>query len=166
MWSSDHTGEPMQRFMTPADDIVGTPSSANRFSDLAERGGLLSLQFVAHELNTLLDGSMRRLRLAKHSLSPSAADDAAASATIHLDAAEAAMSRMARLLEQTMQQASTGPKGATLAPSRLFSSSISLADAVAEALQDLEPRANEAAVEIRVWKKSAEGRLGPSRTSR
>lgn len=37
-----------------------------------------------------------------------------------------------------------------------------LEDEVAELTQAL----GEAAVEIRVWKKSAEGRLGPSRTSR
>jgi transposase len=37
-----------------------------------------------------------------------------------------------------------------------------LQDEVAELTQAL----GEAAVEIRVWKKSAEGRLGPSRTSR
>ena len=37
-----------------------------------------------------------------------------------------------------------------------------LEDEVAELIQAL----GEAAVEIRVWKKSAEGRLGPSRTSR
>ena len=37
-----------------------------------------------------------------------------------------------------------------------------LGDEVAELTQAL----GEAAVEIRVWKKSAEGRLGPSRTSR
>ena len=54
---------------------------------------------------------MRRLRLAEHSLPPSTANDAAEAARIHLDAAEAAMSRMTRLLEQTMQQATNGSKG-------------------------------------------------------
>jgi hypothetical protein len=33
-------------------------------------------------------------------------------------------------------------------------------------VEDLTQALGEAAVEIRVWKKSAEGRLGPSRTSR
>ena len=33
-------------------------------------------------------------------------------------------------------------------------------------IEDLTQALGEAAVEIRVWKKSAEGRLGPSRTSR
>jgi transposase len=33
-------------------------------------------------------------------------------------------------------------------------------------VDDLTQALGEAAVEIRVWKKSAEGRLGPSRTSR
>ena len=33
-------------------------------------------------------------------------------------------------------------------------------------VQDLTQALGEAAVELRVWKKSAEGRLGPSRTSR
>ncbi len=33
-------------------------------------------------------------------------------------------------------------------------------------VEDLTQALGEAAVELRVWKKSAEGRLGPSRTSR
>ncbi|MCT1606963.1 helix-turn-helix domain-containing protein [Nesterenkonia massiliensis] len=37
---------------------------------------------------------------------------------------------------------------------------------LAAEVEDLTQALGEAAVEIRVWKKSAEGRLGPSRTSR
>jgi transposase len=39
-------------------------------------------------------------------------------------------------------------------------------DQLAAQVEDLTQALGEAAVELRVWKKSAEGRLGPSRTSR
>ena len=39
-------------------------------------------------------------------------------------------------------------------------------DQLAAQVEDLTRALGEAAVELRVWKKSAEGRLGPSRTSR
>jgi len=39
-------------------------------------------------------------------------------------------------------------------------------DQLAVQVEDLTQALGEAAVELRVWKKSAEGRLGPSRTSR
>ena len=46
------------------------------------------------------------------------------------------------------------------------SGSSSREDQLAAQVEDLTRALGEAAVELRVWKKSAEGRLGPSRTSR
>ncbi|SDZ17827.1 hypothetical protein [Tessaracoccus flavus] len=55
-----------------------------------------------------------------------------------------------------------GKAGIEAGKSKPTSREQQLEDEVAELTQAL----GEAAVEIRVWKKSAEGRLGPSRTSR
>ncbi len=55
-----------------------------------------------------------------------------------------------------------GKTGIEAGKSKPISREQQLEDEVAELTQVLA----EAAVEIRVWKKSAEGRLGPSRTSR
>ncbi|RFA17563.1 transposase [Subtercola boreus] len=55
-----------------------------------------------------------------------------------------------------------GKAGIETGKSKLSSRERQLEDEVSELTQAL----GEAAVEIRVWKKSAEGRLGPSRTSR
>lgn len=55
-----------------------------------------------------------------------------------------------------------GKAGIEAGKSKPSSRELQLEDEVAELTQAL----GEAAVQIRVWKKSAEGRLGPSRTSR
>ena len=79
----------------------------------------------------------------------------------------AAAARQAKVSEQSVgnwkrQFLESGRSGLVAGKSGPFTREAQLEAEVAELTQAL----GEAAVEPRVWKKSAEGRLGPSRTSR
>jgi transposase len=79
----------------------------------------------------------------------------------------AAAARQAKVSEQSVgnwkrQFIETGRAGLAASSGRPTSREQQLEAEVA----DLTTALGEAAVELRVWKKSAEGRLGPSRTSR
>ena len=79
----------------------------------------------------------------------------------------AAAARQAKVSEQAMgtwkrQFLEAGAAGLAAGSAKTSTREVQLEAEVAELTTAL----GEAAVEIRVWKKSAEGRLGPSRTSR
>lgn len=135
---------PMERGIAPA-----TPGeSPAGFSDVATAPGALAM--IAHELNALLDGSMRRIRLARTTL-PSNAPGADVQAVCeHLHVAETSLQRMTELLAQACDPARPDSIALSLAPSRLFSSCAPLDRTVAEIVACLKPRADEAGIALSV----------------
>src|SRR4030095_1211129 len=86
----------------------------------------MTLRQLAHELNSLLDGSMRCVGLARDSLTQSPrkpqVNDASGPAD-DLGRAQAAMAHMAALLRRAMQPQSEGP---AISPVTLFDAEQSL----------------------------------------
>jgi signal transduction histidine kinase len=101
---------------------------------------------LAHELNSLLDGAMRSVRLARGSIAEGEAHGAAAD---RLHAAERALSAMAALLARAM---CGGDRR------EVFSEGRSLTDAVADALESVTAIADEYGV-------SVESRISPAAAS-
>lgn len=91
----------------------------------------LSLEHLAHELNSLLDGSLRSLELARNALECETTDSISA----RLDTAHQAMRAMSNLLEKAMQQPGSGID--ILRSRRL------LEDEIKAALESLQPFAQE-----------------------
>ncbi|MEQ8843328.1 MAG: sensor histidine kinase [Phycisphaerales bacterium] len=115
----------------PAPGVPGMVPVADRLTSLA------------HDLNNLLDGSMRQLALARQSLD---ADLSAAAAgqlegvRDHVNTAYQAMERMCDLLHASLSGAPGGPASPTVARGR----PISLAEAAEHALAVVRPMAEEA----------------------
>jgi len=88
-------------------------TGSSRFAaSSSDAGAALSLREFAHELNSLLDGSMRTVRTVLDRLRDAAPDDGVSSEHLaeRLQSVEAALARMARTLEQAMRgESAEGP---------------------------------------------------------
>jgi C4-dicarboxylate-specific signal transduction histidine kinase len=86
--------------MVPAD----AAPQEQRLADKPAEGAALSVDQLAHELNSLLDGSLRTLGMALRHLEPIAGDRRSNDAVVtRLQTAREAMWQMAELLERAMQ---------------------------------------------------------------
>jgi signal transduction histidine kinase len=107
----------------------------------------LSLETLAHELNSLLDGSMRCVRLAEQALNdaerPRRAPDSVDGVLERLQTARQAMNEMAALLGRALQPSAPGK-------SQILHSSRTLGGEVDRVLAGLTPMAEEAGVALRV----------------
>ncbi len=86
--------------MVPAD----AAPQEQRLADTPAEGAAMSVGQLAHELNSLLDGSLRTLGLALRQLEPAQSDQQSADAVVaRLQTARDAMWQMAELLERAMR---------------------------------------------------------------
>lgn len=114
------------------------------------------LRTLAHELNSLLDGSLRTLRLTRRAMSLGEPTPETVSAISELEAVESAMVRMAEALRRVLLapgQPSTGEVVHALA------SELPLNQTVADLLRHLEPLAHSAGVTLRIECDQAAGAL-------
>ena len=113
---------------------------------------------LAHELNSLLDGSLRQVRLASRHLG---SDPSGSKVLLSLSSAEGAMTRMAELIQRTL-----GDSDLLENPTLLFRASDRLPHALNQAVQCEAPRASESGIHIHVTvapelKQTSIGPLGP-----
>lgn len=102
---------------------------------------------LGHELNNLLDGSMRCLGLARRSLSAAAAGQAdVEKARRQVEAVYGALERMADLVNAAMRSSASVVGSPTLAPKN----AIRVRDAVQHALDVLTPEAQERGIVLRL----------------
>lgn len=125
----------------------GVPSESHPKSivppDRAPGGGALTIGHLAHELNSLLDGSMRCLRLAQGALnSAGSSSDHSDDALVKLQTASESMAQMARLLERAMSN--------RFPAMSLFAEKQNLDTQVRQILKSVEPLAIENRVAISV----------------
>jgi C4-dicarboxylate-specific signal transduction histidine kinase len=99
----------LQRSLSHVDQVLAmAPADAapqeQRLADSPAAGAAISVGQLAHELNSLLDGSLRTLGLALQQLEPASGEPRSADAVVaRLQTARDAMWQMAELLERAMR---------------------------------------------------------------
>lgn len=130
---------------------ISSPSNTRRFSGSDASQAVISLPQLAHELNSLLDGSIRSLTQAEKSLNAATGQMTIDAAVARLQLAREGLRDMAGLLERTMNQPEPDV--------RLFDSSHPLATQVQRIVESLQPLARQHRVELIVQINQAASRL-------
>jgi signal transduction histidine kinase len=110
--SENRVAKSQRRLQTPV-RIVDQPCAMHTFKPRHDGGrngadaGALSVREIAHELNSLLDGSMRSIRLAERALSSETVGETR-EALRRLHAAQQAMGDLARVLGRVMTDEVSG----------------------------------------------------------
>ena len=129
--------------------VSATARPVNGVGDLAERApdANCSLRTLAHELNSLLDGSLRTLRLTRRAMSLGEPTPETVSATSELEAVESAMVRMAEALRRVLLTPSQPSAGEVV---HALASDLPLDQTVADLFRHMEPLAQSAGVTLRI----------------
>ncbi|MHC4303487.1 MAG: ATP-binding protein [Planctomycetota bacterium] len=138
--------------MAPAD----AAPQGQRLADTPADGTAMSVGQLAHELNSLLDGSLRTLGLALRQLEPAAGDRRTADAVVsRLQTARDAMWQMAELLERVMRGGG--------ASSQVLYRSPPLGEETSRILALVEPlaEAHDVAVKAQIGPEAGELPIGP-----
>jgi C4-dicarboxylate-specific signal transduction histidine kinase len=138
--------------MVPAD----AAPQEQRLADTPADGAAMSVGQLAHELNSLLDGSLRTLGLALRQLEPALGDQGSAEAVVNrLQTARDAMWQMAELLERAMRCG--GATSQVLSRARLLGEELPRILALVQPFAD----AHDVAVKAEIGPEARELPIGP-----